>query len=62
MPDYPLIVVSIRGSAEPGWLPDDELTRDWLEHVRQYRSECDAADCRRLLEEGERGLGVQEPQ
>ncbi len=31
-------------AAQAGWLPDDELTRDWLEQVKQYRSECDAAD------------------
>src|SRR5947209_214643 len=33
---------------DTGWLPDDELTRDWLEQVRQYRAECDAADRARL--------------
>lgn len=27
-----------------GWLPDDELTREWLHHIREYRAECDAAD------------------
>ena len=27
-----------------GWLPDDELTRDWLGAVEDYRAECDAAD------------------
>jgi hypothetical protein len=35
--------------AEPGWLADDELTRDWLQLVQEYRSECDASDRRRLL-------------
>lgn len=35
--------------ADPGWLPDDELTHDWLRFVEQFRSECDAADRRRLL-------------
>jgi hypothetical protein len=34
---------------EPGWLPDDELTRDWLRLVEQYRSECDAADRLRII-------------
>jgi len=33
---------------EPGWLADDELTRDWLQLVQQYRSECDASDRQRL--------------
>jgi hypothetical protein len=32
-----------------GWLPDDELTREWLQNVEQYRQECDEADRRRLL-------------
>jgi len=31
-----------------GWLPDDELTGDWLQLVQQYRAECDAADRQRL--------------
>jgi hypothetical protein len=34
--------------APGGWLPDDELTRDWLQLVDQYRAECDAADRERL--------------
>lgn len=34
--------------AEPGWLPDDEVTRQWLQEVEQYRAECDAADRARL--------------
>jgi hypothetical protein len=36
------------GGANGGWLPDDELTRDWLQQVQQYRAECDAADRERL--------------
>ncbi len=37
-------------TSEPvaGWLPDDELTRDWLEEVKQFRAECDAADRARI--------------
>jgi hypothetical protein len=35
--------------AEPGWLADEELTHEWLQLVEQYRSECDASDRRRLL-------------
>ena len=34
--------------SEGGWLPDDEITRDWLHGVAQYRAECDAADRGRL--------------
>jgi hypothetical protein len=36
------------GGAGGGWLPDDELTRDWIRLVQQYRAECDAADRARL--------------
>ena len=36
-----------RGS-EAGWLPDDELTRDWLQHMQAYRDECDITDRARL--------------
>lgn len=33
-------------SAPPpgGWLPDDELAQEWLQHMRDYRAECDARD------------------
>jgi predicted RNase H-like HicB family nuclease len=34
-----------------GWLPDDDLTREWLGHVEAYREECDAAERRRILGE-----------
>ncbi len=34
--------------AHAGWLPDDELTQDWLQQVREYRAECDAVDRQRL--------------
>jgi hypothetical protein len=33
-----------KSGTEPGWLPDDELTREWLKYVEEYRSACDAAD------------------
>jgi hypothetical protein len=36
------------GGANGGFLPDDELTQDWLQQVEQYRNECDAADRERL--------------
>lgn len=38
------VPVAAAAGSEGGWLPDDELTRDWLDLVQQYRSECDAAD------------------
>ena len=41
-PDKPPIE-SMSG-AGPGWLPDDELTREWLKYVEEYRSACDAVD------------------
>jgi predicted RNase H-like HicB family nuclease len=34
-----------------GWLPDDELTQEWLQHVQQFRQECDEADRRRLADD-----------
>ncbi len=34
-----------------GWLPDDDLTREWREAVEEYRRECDAEDRRRILGE-----------
>src|SRR5687768_16990146 len=37
-----------------GWLPNDELTQEWLGHIQAYRAECDEAD-RKELEELERG-------
>jgi hypothetical protein len=42
------VPVTAAGGAQAGWLPDDELTRDWLQHMQQYRLECDAADRERL--------------
>jgi hypothetical protein len=33
-----------------GWLPQDDLTQEWLQAVQQFREECDAADRRRLGE------------
>lgn len=40
---------------EGGWLPNDELTQEWLDHVKSYRQECDEADRRRLLEDSDDG-------
>lgn len=37
-------VLGRKSGAEPGWLPDDDLTRRWLQYVEEYRAECDAAD------------------
>jgi hypothetical protein len=38
-----------------GWLPEDELTREWLQAVQQFRDECDEADRRRLSEGSSEG-------
>jgi hypothetical protein len=38
-----------------GWLPEDELTREWLQAVQQFRDECDEADRRRLLDDASEG-------
>src|SRR5262249_44065569 len=35
----------------PGWLPKDDLTREWQQAVEDYRRECDLADRRRVLGE-----------
>jgi hypothetical protein len=32
-----------------GWLPHDDLTREWLGAIDAYRKECDEADQRRIL-------------
>jgi hypothetical protein len=38
-----------------GWLPDDDLTREWLQAVQQFRDECDEADRHRLLNDASGG-------
>ncbi|MCI0457496.1 MAG: hypothetical protein L0Z62_11045 [Gemmataceae bacterium] len=52
------VLSGVKHGAEPGWLPDDELTRDWLQLVKQYRSECDEADRRRLQQDAATGEGT----
>jgi predicted RNase H-like HicB family nuclease len=47
------VPVEAKPMARTGWLPDDELTQEWLQHVQDYRAECDAADRRRILGEVE---------
>src|SRR5262249_50970757 len=42
------VPVTVNDGAQAGWLPDDELTQDWLEQIQQYRAECDTADRVRL--------------
>jgi hypothetical protein len=38
-------------TSRAGWLPDDDLTQEWLQAVHDYRQECDDADRRRILGE-----------
>jgi hypothetical protein len=42
------VPVAAGSGVEGGWLPDDELTRDWLQLVQGFRAECDVADRARL--------------
>ena len=51
-----LVMIRLPGApslATAGWLPDDDLTRDWLQSVEEYRQECDLADRKRILGESE---------
>lgn len=43
-----LRALPLPAKADSGWLPPDELTQEWLEHVKQYRAERDATDRSRL--------------
>ncbi|HTU19585.1 MAG TPA: hypothetical protein VMG10_16105 [Gemmataceae bacterium] len=47
----PFTVPLASASSAAGWLPDDELTREWQQAVEDYRRECDEADRRRILGE-----------
>ncbi len=38
--------------APGGKLPDDELTNEWLQHMSDYRHECEAEDLARLESDG----------
>jgi hypothetical protein len=43
------------GYFENTWLPDDELTQDWLQQIQRYRAECDTADRARLNTTADQG-------
>lgn len=51
--------ICVRPVSPPGpqgdWLPEDELTQEWLQAVQQFRDECDEADRRRLSEGSSEG-------
>lgn len=38
----------VNGPPGPGWLPDDDLTREWLEVLEENRAERDRDDLARL--------------
>jgi hypothetical protein len=42
------LTVPPTGATAGGWLPDDEVTQEWIQLMQQYRAECDAADRARL--------------
>ena len=46
---------SLRGIPPGGWLPDDELTREWLQAIQDYRDQCDKADRERILNDSDEG-------
>jgi hypothetical protein len=46
-----VLLLNLPPASSPGWLPDDELTREWLQAVETYRQECDEADRGRILGE-----------
>jgi hypothetical protein len=54
-----LHVVPHRGPAPGGWLTDDELTQEWLQHMKDFRAERDAEDRARIL--GEDATGESSP-
>jgi hypothetical protein len=47
--------LNLPSASQGGWLPDDELTKEWLQHVQQYRAECDAADRAQLQDDPPHG-------
>ena len=46
---------SPHGIPPGGWLPDDELTREWLQAIQDYRDQCDIEDRARILGESDEG-------
>ena len=50
--------MTVPDANQGGWLPDDELTQEWLRHVEQFRKECDAADRARFQDDASQGATV----
>lgn len=45
------IAFSLASPPPGGWLPDDEITREWLQAIQDYRDQCDREDRARILNE-----------
>jgi hypothetical protein len=43
------------GIPDGGWLPNDEVTQDWLRCIQEYRDQCDKEDRARILGDSEEG-------
>jgi hypothetical protein len=41
-----------------GWLPDDEVTREWLQAIQDYRDQCDKEDRERFSDDPDGGKVV----
>ncbi len=44
-----LLSILVPPPPKGGWLPEDDLTREWRQAVQEFRDECDEADRRRIL-------------
>ena len=47
--------ISLPSIPPGGWLPDDELTQEWLQAVQDYRDQCDKADRERFSNDPDDG-------
>ena len=43
------------GIPRGGWLPNDDLTREWLQAIQDYRDQCDREDRARILGDSDEG-------
>lgn len=44
-----------------GWLPDDDVTQEWLRAIQDYRDQCDREDRARILGDSDEGKAASEP-
>ena len=40
-----------------GWLPNDEVTQEWLRCIQEYRDQCDREDRARILGDSDPSAG-----